>query len=88
MIVHPVDLTGPLGRVVIDTDSEISLSRSNKRREMVVFPAPDGDDKTSIIRAVRSSRCIRHANFDILDLFAQLFDGCFQCETDPRQLHI
>ena len=57
---------------------------------MVVFPAPDGDDKTSINprRSILPDVSAMPNLLDILDLFAQLFDGCFQCETDPRQLHI
>ena len=57
---------------------------------MVVFPAPDGDDKTSINprRSILPDVSAMPNSTDILDLFAQLFDCCFKCQTDPRQLDV
>jgi hypothetical protein len=39
---------GRLGRVVTETDRVSSGSRSSSPRAMLVLPAPDGDDSTSI----------------------------------------
>src|SRR5260370_12046198 len=71
-------------------------SRSSKMRESVVFPAPDGEESTSIRPRRRTSRyplslslvTLRPTLFDVLDLLAQLLDRDLEIEPDPRQLDI
>src|SRR6478735_7950754 len=55
-------------------------------RDRVVFPAPDGEDRTSI----RPRRWISgvSASFDILDLLAHALDGALQIDADARQLDV
>ena len=60
------------------------------RRDMVVLPAPEGDDRTSMRprRAIPDEGMDRSALFDILYLLAQTLDGRLKIKTQPGQLDI
>src|SRR5918995_2643949 len=74
-----------MARVVTETDIEISGSRASRRRDSVVFPAPEGEESTS-----RSPRRLMseagRALFKVLHLLAQLIDHRFELEPDAADL--
>jgi len=67
--------------VVTEIDMDKLGSCSRRALDIVVFPAPDGDDSTSI-----SPRRDRDRNvvplFNILHLFSKLFDGRLELQSD------
>src|SRR6478672_13974215 len=66
-------------RVVMEIDSSSPPWSAIRRRHRLVLPAPDG--LATIRRTPR--RGVR--SFDILDLFAQLFDDGLQFEADSGE---
>ena len=80
---------GRLGRVVTEMDMARPENSDKSRRDNVVFPAPDGEDSTSIRprRATAPSRftVTGFCSLNILCLFTELVDHCFQFNADLCQ---
>src|SRR3990170_6863073 len=94
----PATSPGRFGRVVTETDMLRLASRSSSRREIVVLPAPDGDDSTSINPRRRMpakpsfepAACIAPVtpSLDVLDLLAQPLDRGLEPEADAGKLDV
>src|SRR5437763_17115928 len=67
---------------------EIWGSFCKRRRDSVDFPAPDGEDTTSIRPRRAMSALILNLSFDVLYLLAKLIDHGFQREPDMGELNI
>src|SRR6478736_6521076 len=79
------------GRVVTETESVRLDSCSRSRRVSVVFPAPDGEDSTSISprrEMVSFSRFAVIASLDVLDLLAELLHLGLEIEAYDGQGHV
>src|SRR6185369_9164646 len=85
----PAVSPGRFCRVVAETDMASCGSGDKSLREIVVFPAPEGEESTSI----RPRRCTstnpvitpRTPSLDILDLLAQLLDRRFELNAEIGQ---
>src|SRR5262245_62411455 len=73
-------------RVVCEIDMAIPGSVSTSRRAIVVLPAPEGEDRTSMSPLLAMPFPI--SLLDVLDLLAQLVDDGLEFEPGPRDFDI
>ncbi len=89
-VVAAVDLAGTRRSCVV-TDIDIAMpgSDSISRRDKVVLPAPDGEDRTNNRprRAMVEGVAVM-MSLDVLHLFAHLIDRRLQRETGARDVGI
>src|SRR3569623_574806 len=92
----PAVSPGRFWRVVAETDMVRLGSRPSSLREIVVLPAPEGEERTSISpRRLTSMNpedpvglLIKPSSLDVLDLLAQLLDRRLQVDPDAGEADI
>jgi hypothetical protein len=73
---------------VADTDIDRPGSRASKARDIEVFPAPEGEDRTSINPRRAITFGMASPSLDIRGLFAQTIDLRLEVEADPGEFEI